>query len=150
MRTLKMMALVLASMAVLPGLASATHFGDVSVGGDCEGWNAVVEVQWRTGIYTGDLDFTITLLDGDAVLEQVVWAGTIGRAVGDPSFMVYTFQGDWAGAYPGFMFNVTGDFHLVAPWDGGIDDETATYAGEFECSVATETSTWSTVKSLYR
>ena len=150
MRNLKMMTLALVSMAMLPGLASATHFYDVSVGGDCEGWAAMVQVQWRSGIYTGDLDFTVTLLDGDTVLEQAVWAGTIGRAVGDPSIMVYNFAGNWAGAHPGSMFGIAGDFHLVAPWDGGIDDDTATYTGEFECSVATESSTWSTVKALYR
>jgi hypothetical protein len=145
-----MMTLALVSMAMLPGLASATHLVDVSVGGDCEGWTAAVSVQWRSSAYIGDLDFTITLLDGDTVLEQAMWAGPISRAVGDPTFMIYYYAGDWAGTHPGSMFGINGDFHLVAPWEDGIDEGTMTSAGEFECAVATETSTWSTVKALYR
>jgi hypothetical protein len=145
------MTLALATIAVLPGIASATHFGEVVVGADCDGWWAQVEVTWRTGIYSGNLDYTISLLDGEAnVLEQAVWAGPIGRNQGDPQVMVYSFSGPWNGTFEASQFSVSGLFHIVAPWEGGVDDETATFTTEFGCTVATENSTWSTIKSLYR
>ncbi len=76
--------------------------------------------------------------------------GQIGRAVGDPNPMVYNFSGPWSGTFEAAQFSVAGMFHLVAPWPGGVDDETANYTTEFECTVATENSTWSTIKTLYR
>jgi hypothetical protein len=150
MRDLKMMTLVLVSMALLPGIASATHLSDVAVWGDCEGWVAQVDVTWRSSIYTGDLDFSISLMDGDIVLETYNWAGPIGRALDDPSDMTYMFEGSWVGTFEGPVFGIVGQFHLVAPWEGGIDEGSMSDMGEFQCTVATETSTWGTVKSLYR
>lgn len=146
MHDLKMMTLVLVSMALLPGIASATHIDDVTVWGDCEGWVAQLDVTWRPDIFTGDLDFSIRLMDEETVLETYNWAGPIGRAVGDPSVMTYTFEGSWVGTFEGPVFGIVGQFHLVAP----SADETMSDMGEFQCTVATETSTWSTVKSLYR
>jgi hypothetical protein len=151
MRNLKMMLLLLATMAILPGIASATHITGVEVNADCDGWWAQLDVYWRTGIYTGDLDYTISLVDQDAnILEQVSWAGPISRAVSDPRAMSYTFSGSWSGTFQADQFSVTGMFHLVSPWDGGVDDETVNASTVFECSVATENSTWSTIKALYR
>lgn len=151
MRNLRLLALALATMAVLPGLASATHFDDVIVGADCDGWWAEVNVYWRTGILVGELNYTISLVDQDAnVLEQVDWAGAIGRDLGDPRAQVYYFSGTWSGTFNGPQFSVVGMFHLVAPWDGGVDDVTANDTTAFECAVATENSTWSTIKTLYQ
>jgi hypothetical protein len=146
----RMFGLALMAMALVPGVALATHFNEVSVMADCEGWTATVNVTWRTGIYGGDLDFVIRLLDGDTVLEEYSWAGPLTRALDDPAIMTYTFQGNWAGQFPGPTFGISGAFHLVAPWEQGIDDVTASYNGEFACTVASETSTWSTIKTLYR
>ncbi len=43
-----------------------------------------------------------------------------------------------------------GTFHLVSPYPGGVDDETANVDLNFTCSVASESSAWSTIKALYR
>jgi hypothetical protein len=151
MRNLWMMTLVLTTVAVLPGIASATHFGDVVVEADCDGWWAQVGVQWRGGIYAGDLNYVITLAEGNGnVVEDVVWAGQIGRNVGDPAAMVYNFSGDWSGALVGPQFTVAGMFHLVAPYPGGVDDYTANVTTAFTCAVANENTTWSTIKTLYQ
>ena len=91
MRDLRLLGLTLAAMAVLPGLAAATHFDEVIVVGDCEGWSAEVNVTWRTGIYTGDLNYSIRLVDQNAnILEQIDWAGVIDREVSDPRQMSTT------------------------------------------------------------
>jgi hypothetical protein len=150
MNTLKMMALALLALAVVPGVASATHFNEVAVWGDCQGWTAQVEINWRTGIYSGNVDYTIRLMDGNTVLEEHSWAGILGRNLGDPQDITYTFQGPWSGAHSGVLFTITGVFHVVSPWDGGIDDQTVSYSADFQCAVASESSTWSTIKSLYR
>lgn len=151
MRKLRMTALVLATMALLPAIASATHFTDIVVGADCEGWWAQAEVYWRSSSFVGDLNYSIGLVDEDAtILEQIDWAGQISRELDDPQFMVYNFAGSWSGTFNGPHFGVVSMFHLVAPWDGGVDDETANYTTEFDCTVATENSTWSTIKALYQ
>jgi hypothetical protein len=146
----RMFGLALMAVALIPGVALATHFNDVSVTGDCEGWTATVNVTWRTDIYSGDLDFVIARWDDGTVAEDYGFSGTLGREVGDPAVMTYVFHGTWAGEFGGSAFGLTGDFHLVSAWDGGLDEATDTYAGEFACSVASEVTTWSTVKTLYR
>lgn len=151
MRDAKLVGLTLAAMALLPGLAAATHFDEVIVVGDCEGWSAEVNVTWRTGIYTGDLNYSIRLVDQNAnILEQIDWAGVIDREVSDPRQMVYNFSGTWSGTYSGPQFTVVGMFHLVAPYPGGVDDDTANVTTTFECTVAAENATWSSIKTLYR
>lgn len=150
MTKLSLLALSVIAIAAVPGIASATHFNVIEMHGDCQGWTAQVEINWRSDVYTGTLDYTILLLDGNTVLEQHTWSGVVSRNPGDPQDMHYTFQGPWSAAHSGFQFTVQGDFHIVAPWTGGIDDQTATDSTVFQCSVAAENATWSTIKSLYR
>lgn len=147
MQNLRIMALMMATMSVIPGIASATHFTDVLVGADCEGWSAQVEVHWGSSTFVGDLNYSICLVDQDGnILEQIDWAGQIGRELDDPQAMVYNFAGTWGGNFSGPQFNVVSMFHLV----GGGDDVTANVTIAVECTVATENTTWSTIKTLYQ
>jgi hypothetical protein len=151
MRKFLLPALALATMALLPGLAFATHFEGFTVGGDCGGWSAQTQVVWRTDVYSADLDFTIDLLDENQnVLEHVSWTGMISRNPGDPANMTYNFSGPWTGTYDDGQYGLVGMMHLVAPWNGGVDDETINYTGQFACIVPNETATWGTIKTLYR
>jgi hypothetical protein len=151
MRNLKMLVLALVAVAMVPGLALATHFNSVAISGDCGGWTAHVEVMWRTDVYAGNLDYLVRLMDGPTILESFVWSGPLVRNPGDPQVVMYTFSAPWAGDYSaGLPYTITGDFHIVSPWTGGIDDETMSATSGFQCTVAAETSTWSTIKSLYR
>lgn len=151
MRNLKMLVLALVAVAMVPGLASATHFDTVGVTGDCGGWTAQLGVMWRSDVYNGNLDYLIQLMDGNTVLESFVWSGPLVRNPGDPQLVTYTFSGPWAGNYSsGAPYTITGDFHIVAPWTGGIDDETMSVSAGFQCTVAAESTTWGTIKSLYQ
>lgn len=142
--------LVLLMAGLAPGIALATHFSEVSVTGDCEGWTAVVSVTWRTGIYDADFDYAIRLMDGETPVEEYLWSGILSRGLEDPADMVYTYSGDWSGEYAGLVFNLVGSFHLISAWDGGVDEVTAAATSEFTCTVASETTTWSAIKAIYQ
>jgi len=151
MPKMKMYSIIAAAFLLIPSLAMATHITSLTPGADCEGWGVEMVVQWRTGVYEGDLDYVIQLQDLDGnVLEEVTWAGMISRGMDDPSIQTYAFSGDWEGMFEAPSYNVWGSFHLVAPFDGGVDEDTMDFTVEMDCTVATEGETWSTVKSLYR
>ena len=151
MRNLRMMALALATMVFIPGIALATHFDQIVVEADCDGWSAEVHVFWRAETYVGDLDFSIKLYNQTQdLLEQFDWSDQISRNAGGPQAQVYNFSGNWNSSYSGPQFNVEGTFHIVAPYAGGVDEQTLVSTTSFACLVASESSTWSTIKSLYR
>ena len=58
--------------------------------------------------------------------------------------------GLWEGEFESTGFTVSGFFHLVAPWEQGVDEELVDFSIELECTVADEDASWSTVKGLYR
>lgn len=149
MRNAKLFVFAMLAIAMVPGVASATHLNGVVFLGDGNSWTAQVSVTWRDGIYAGDLDFALTLLDGETVLEEYAWEGPLSRAESDPQDMIYTFEGNWSESYPGPVFRLLGTFHLVAPWDGGLDDETSEVDVQLPNLAAAEVSTWGIVKALF-
>ncbi|MFO7653034.1 MAG: hypothetical protein R6X25_04345 [Candidatus Krumholzibacteriia bacterium] len=151
MNTLRMLGLITLMAVMVPAAASATHLNGIDAAADCSGWNATLDVTWRTGVYEGTLDYSVRLLDlAENVLFEDTWTGLITRETTDPRDMMYTFNGIWQGVFSGPAFLARGDFHLVAPYSSGIDEETISFDLDLQCTVSSEEATWGAVKSLYR
>ncbi|MEZ4386980.1 MAG: hypothetical protein R3D98_05290 [Candidatus Krumholzibacteriia bacterium] len=134
--------------ALLASAAAATQLEEAVVAGDCNGWTATVTIQWRSGEYAANLDYTVSLVDGDGgVLESFVWDGPVTREVSDPRFMMYHFGEEWTVYAPGGTYTVHYQWHLVGPTG---DDTTITGDSVFVCdTVATEAVPWSTLKAKF-
>lgn len=143
--------IVLTALLTLPAVAPAQSMLLDRVGNaDCDGWYAEVTIQWRDGIYSGDFDYVVQLLDMDNnVLEEQTWVGVLERTMDDPEIMTYEFSGLWEGEFPGPMFVASGTFNLVAPYPEGVDQTTVSFTHEFECTVSAEATTFSQIKSIY-
>lgn len=145
----KMLMFAMLAAVMIPGVASATHVNWVNLNGNCEGWTAEFNVDWRDGVYSADVDYMITLMSGDAVLEQINGTTVVTRAVDGPYNITYMVSGPWAGTYDGAAFHLEGQVHLVADWNGTPEESTVTGETNFDCTVASDVQTWSTVKALY-
>jgi len=147
--------IIFSALLLLPAIATAdgtTMVLDRVGNVDCDGWSASVTIQWREGIYEGDFDWTVVLMDADDnVLEEQGDAFVLTREVDQPEIVTYEFSGPWEGTYDPQLFQAMGTFHLLAPYPDGIDETTVVFTQTFECdTVANENSSWSTIKSIYR
>lgn len=131
---MKLTVRLLATLALLllPAFAFATHFETLDGAADCDGWNASLDVYWRSTIYEADLDYAVRLLDGDGVEVAVhAWSGIITR---DSAYQLqtYLFDGLWGMELCG-DFTVEGTFHIYSPWPGGLDEDTLVFTAAFTC-----------------
>lgn len=147
MRKMIMFAVLTALM--VPAIASATHVNWVDLNGNCEGWTASFNVDWRENVYTADVTYSITLMSGDTVLEQVNGTTVVTRPMDGPYNITYTISGPWTGTFSGAAFHIESQIHLVADWNGTPEESTVTGESNFSCTVANEAQTWSTIKALY-
>ena len=145
----KMIMFAVLAAVMVPAIASATHVNWVDLNGNCAGWTAEFNVDWRENVYTADVDYMITLYSGNVVLEQVNGTTVITRPMNSPNNASYTISGPWSGTFSGSSFHIEGQIHLVADWNGTPEESTVTGASNFDCSVAAEAQTWSTIKALY-
>jgi len=136
--------LVISLVALVPCLALASSIIDVTGGADCNGWGAEVTVYWTTD--QGVMDYRIQLQDVDGnVLEEELASEDLFHGEGDPNPQTYVVSGIWEGMFTEPDYTLWARFYLAA--DGG---STRTLVADMDCAVATEGTTWSTVKSLYR
>lgn len=147
---MKLKLLMLACIVLVPLVAGATHFEDVQVAGDCDGWELATGVYWRPDLSEGELSYAIRLVDAEGnILETQMWTGVIYRSE-NPE--VYSFNGQWEIEPAGDELSVQFAVQIVTDTDlGNIDDLTEGNSETFACNaVAAEAQSWSTVKELYR
>ncbi len=123
--------LILALAFIIPGLASGTEFVALSGSADCAGWNCNATVLWGDGVYFGDLDYAVRLLDatGQEVAFQG-WSGTFYREM-NPQ-LSYLFSGAWDQELCG-DFTVEATFHVV----GSDEEDTMVFTSAFFCDCGT-------------
>jgi hypothetical protein len=150
----KSMNVKLAALAILllPVVASATHVTGVELNGDCGGWSADVTLRYRSTVFEVQADYTAVLTDADGnELEVFTWDGTLTRDEGSYFVQMYDYAEEWSVVAPPGDFTITLMYHIYAPYDGGVDEETFEISQDFSCTVIpTEAQTWSDVKGLYR
>jgi hypothetical protein len=128
------------------------HITDLSATADCLGWSADLIIRFRTASYQVDLDYTVVLSDdhGNA-LEVVEWAGTLVREAGTYQTQRFQFFGEWTVTAPPGQYHVNLTFHAAAPYGNVVEESEMTKVVDFFCAVVpTESTTWTSVKSLYR
>ncbi len=149
MKRLLLLSSILTAMLILPGLASATHFTNVVAIGDCEGFNAQVDVHFRYNADFLDLHYDVAVLDEDS-MEVVMVSGDVHvlhEDDPDVSFMVSDVFNTVLDGY----FVVSGTFTLVSPYPGGVDEESVTFENAIECgSVANDEVSFENMKAMYR
>jgi hypothetical protein len=140
---------VLIAVAILiPVSASATHFDDVTFYGDCDGWLAEIGVTWRSTATGGEFTYLVELLDADEnVLETQQATETLAI---EPNPATYEFSGEWTAIGDPGDYAIRWSIMLVAPYDGGVDEEMLDGLTGFACgSVASESTSWTAIKSLW-
>ncbi len=147
------MLLAIIAIGLVPAVASATHFdGQPAIDGRCEGWTLDLTVRFRTGTFAADLAYTIELLDADQnVIETVAWTGVVTRPEDSGVYRSFQFTGVWSVDLPAGAYSIRGTATVSLAWSGGFDEDSKTFASGVACeAVATESSTLSGIKSLYR
>jgi hypothetical protein len=149
MKRLLLLSSVLAVMLIIPGLASATHFTNVVAIGDCEGFNAQIDVHFRYNADFLDLHYEVVVLDEDSMEVEMVSGDINVLHEGDPdvSFMV----SDLFETVLDGVFVVSGTFTLTSPYPGGVDEESTSFENGIECgSVANDEVSFESMKAMYR
>ncbi|HOX24735.1 MAG TPA: hypothetical protein PLL30_03100 [Candidatus Krumholzibacteria bacterium] len=148
----KMLLAALLASLLLPAAASATRLTDLDASADCLGWSAEIIVRFRAAVFQLDLDYTVVLSDDRGnPLEVIDWAGSLTRAQDTYPTQRFQFYGEWTVTAPPGQYHVDVTFHTAAPFGSAIEESELTTAVDFFCAVVpTESTTWSSVKSLYR
>ena len=149
MKRILLLSSVLIAMLILPGLASATHFTNVVAIGDCDGFNAQVDVHFRSTAEFLDFTYSVVVLDEDSMEVEVVTGDMhiLQEGTLDISFMV----ADLFETVLDGVFVVSGTFTLVSPYPGGVDNDSATFENSVECgSVANDEVSFESMKAMYR
>jgi len=149
MKRIMLMSTVLMAILMLPALASATHITDVVAMGDCSGFNASVDVHFRTTAEYFDLDYTVQVLDAD-MNEVYMVSGMMTVMQEDMADVTVMIEEMWD-TLPDGAYTIIATIDLTSPYPGGMDEESYTYENTVECgSVANEEINFEAVKALYR
>lgn len=135
-------ALVLALVA--PTLALACHVSDLDAQFDCDGWHAVIAIEFVEGYDQIELDWAVTLLDLDEnPLEYVGERITVTKPA--DGMIAYVELSDiWHGYYTG------AGFQAAIAADVVDSNQPMGFIADLQCTVPNDETTWDTVKSLYR
>lgn len=148
MKRLLLLSSVLLAMLALPGLASATHITDVVAMGDCDGFNAQVDVHFRSDAEFLDLHYDVVVLDDD--MEMVTVSGDVHVLHEDTQDVSILVSDLFNTSLDGY-FVVSGDITITAPFPNGVDIESAHFENNIECgSVDNDAVSFENVKAMYR
>lgn len=139
-----MIAATLVLALVAPTLALACHVSDLDANFNCDGWTAVIAVQFTDGVEQVELDWAVTLLDlEENPLEYVAERITVVKPA--DSLIAYVELSDiWHGYYSGAGFKAAIAADVVG------SDQPMGFIADLQCTVPTEETTWDAVKSHYR
>jgi hypothetical protein len=148
MKRMLLLSTVLMAVLILPGLASATHITEMVAMGDCQGFNAQLDVHFRTDAEYLDLHYEVYVMDGS--MEIVMVSGDM-HVLNDGDQDVTIMVSDFFNVALDGYFMVVGTFTLTSPYPGGVDEEMASFETAIECgSVDNETHSFENVKAMYR
>lgn len=85
---------ILLILALLPGMVAQAQTLEVAGNADCEGWSATATLNFPSGVFFADLDYSVVLTDhaGDEV-TRFDWAGQVSRYE-DP-VMIRLYDDSW-------------------------------------------------------
>jgi hypothetical protein len=105
--------IALAIMLALPSLASAVYLDAVTGNADCNGWNTDVEITFRSGARTVQLDYVVALLDaGGMEMERFEYSESL--EIPSQPTVVYSFAAAWTVTLPEGGYTMTCE---VVLWD---------------------------------
>jgi len=122
----------------------ACHVVEIEGNADCDGWSHCTYVYFSSSVEQGNLEYTITILNGDG--EEVTSFGeelTINHNTGTAGVFEYCFEGEWDGEFevtdPTVVISVIFDGQTPVVFDFDLD-----------CTVNNEDTSWSSLKAMYR
>lgn len=148
MKRLLLTSAVLMAVLALPSLAGATGITNLVGIADCDGFNAQVDVHFRSSAEYLDLHYRVAVLELD--WEIVVVEGDL-HVVQEDSQDVSIMVSDQFNTVLDGVFVVAGTITTTAPYPGGVDVDSAGFSNEIQCgSVDNTPSTFENIKSMYR
>ncbi len=149
MKRLLLMSTVLMAVLLLPALASATHITEVVAIGDCYGFNAQLDIHFRSTAPSADLHYEVAVMDMDSN-EIVMLSGDMVVMQEDSQDVTVMLSEMWGIDLDG-SFVVNGTITLSSAYPGGLDEDMVTFESSLDCgSVSTDATSFESLKSMYR
>ncbi|MCK9996589.1 MAG: hypothetical protein KAH56_09985 [Candidatus Krumholzibacteria bacterium] len=131
-----MMITALVFTLVMPGLASAVYLDSVAGTADCNGWNADVQVTFRSGARMVRLDYSVALWDeGGMEMERFDYSESVD--IPDQVTVVYSFNDLWTTDLPDGTYSMTADFVLFDIFPDGSNRFEDGFTADFTCGETT-------------
>ncbi len=131
-----MMIAALVFTLVMPGLASAVYLDSVTGTADCNGWNADVQVTFRSSARMVRLDYTVALWD-EAGMEVERFEYSESVDIPDQVTVVYSFNDLWTADLPDGAYSITADFVLFDIFPDGSNRFEDGFTADFTCGETT-------------
>ncbi len=140
----RMITLTALLILALPTLALACHVTEVTADADCNGWNLCATVYFTSSVDEGNLCYQVLLFDDTgAEVNRIEVCQVVSHEVGVGGEFTYCFSGIWDGEYQSGGFHV----EICASLNGGTAQS---YQFDLNCTVDDESTSFSSVKALYR
>lgn len=129
--------IALVILILLPGFASAVYLDSVTGTADCNGWNAAVEVTFRSGARSVRLDYTVVLAGPDGLeIERFEYSEPIEIPTQDT--VVYSFGEAWTADMPEGANTMSGTFVLFDIFPDGTNRFEDGFTATFDCGGAVD------------
>ncbi len=149
MKRFLLMSTTLMAILMLPAFASATHITNVVGAADCSGFNASVDVHFRSNAEYLDLTYTLQVLDAD-MNEVHTATNTLHVVKGSDVDITVMIEEMW-NMLPSGVYTIRVNMDLTSPYPGGVDTDTHTCETTVDCGpVANDEISFESVKALYR
>lgn len=124
--------IALVFLLVLPSLASAVYLDSVTGTADCNGWNAAVEVTFRSGARLVRLEYIVALSDAAGTeLERFEYSEEV--AIPDQDTVIYPFDGMWTSTLSDGAYSMTCEVVLFDIFPDGQNRFEDGFSVAFEC-----------------
>lgn len=128
--------IALVFLLILPSLASAVYLDSVSGTADCNGWNAEVEITFRSGARLVRLEYAVVLMDANGVeLERFDYATEV--EIPSETTMVYPFGDAWSTSLADGLHTMTFDLVLYDIYPDGQNRFEDGFSTDFVCDEGT-------------
>jgi hypothetical protein len=123
--------IALVILFILPSLASAVYLDSVTGTADCNGWNADVEVTFRSGARSVRIEYTVVLLDGNGLeIDRFLYSEPV--EIPSQDTVVYSFGEPWSTVLEG-THSMTADFVLFDIFPDGTNRFEDGFTADFTC-----------------
>ena len=124
--------IALVFLLVLPSLASAVYLDSVSGNADCNGWNADVEITFRSGARMVRLEYLVTLVDASGLeMDRFEYSELVD--IPSQTTVVYSFDDVWTSDLPDGLYTMTCDVVLFDIFPDGQNRFEDGFTAGFEC-----------------